>query len=145
MKIGLLGNISKIKSADILQELAALVQENGHETVIFSHYSEIDAVDVVIVLGGDGAILHASVPAAKKGIKIIGINYGTVGFLTEYEKNERERVMDLLNALEKNDCKIVKRSLLQLEISDKKYYALNSFDAFFILAKSFQIIVLKHS
>lgn len=125
MKIGLLGNISKIKSADILQELAALVQENGHEPVIFSHYSEIDAVDVVIVLGGDGAILHASVPAAKKGIKIIGINYGTVGFLTEYEKNERERVMDLLNALEKNDCKIVKRSLLQLEISDKKYYALN--------------------
>ena len=29
MKIGLLGNISKIKSADILQELAALCKKMG--------------------------------------------------------------------------------------------------------------------
>ena len=63
-------------------------------------------MDVVLVLGGDGAILHAAVVAAQKNIKIIGINYGTLGFLTEYEKAERTRVRELLEALENNSCRI---------------------------------------
>ena len=82
-------------------------------------------MDVLLVLGGDGAILHSAVIAAKKGIKIIGINYGTLGFLTEYERHERERVKELLSLLAQGKAPIVKRSLLQLDIGDKTYYALN--------------------
>ena len=125
MKIGILGNISKIKSEKTLQDLEQFLLENGHETVRFSSYKDIECVDTVIVLGGDGAILHAAVPAAQKGIKIIGINYGTLGFLTEYEKDERDKVKELLSALEKGLCKIVKRSLLEITIRDKTFYSLN--------------------
>lgn len=125
MKIGVLGNIKKLKAAETMEEIIAFLQELGYETVKFSSYKEIADVDVVLVLGGDGAILHAGVIAAQKQIKIIGINYGTLGFLTEYEKDERVKVKDLLAALEKNTCRIVKRSLLQLDIGDKTYYALN--------------------
>ena len=125
MKIGVLGNIKKLKTAETMEEITSFLKDLGYETVKFTSYNEIADVDVVLVLGGDGAILHAGVIAAQKNIKIIGINYGTLGFLTEYEKDEREKVKDLLSALEKNACRIVKRSLLQLEIGDKTYYALN--------------------
>ncbi len=125
MKIGVLGKITKIGTDEVVQELLVGLRALGHETVRFSSHRDIDGVDVVIVLGGDGAILHAAVPAAQKGVKIIGVNFGNLGFLTEYEKDERERVKDLIAALEAGLCQIVKRSLLQITIGDKCFYALN--------------------
>ena len=71
MKIGVLGNVSKIKTAETIQEIVRFLRDNGHETVEFSSHKDIDDVDVVLVLGGDGAILHAAVVAAQKNIKII--------------------------------------------------------------------------
>lgn len=127
MKIGLLGNLSKIKTEETMQKIIVFLQDSGYETVRFSSHREIDGVDVVIVLGGDGAMLHAAVPAAKKNIKIIGINYGNLGFLTEYEKDEWERVKELLSALEAGTCSVVKRSILQMTVGSKTFYALNEF------------------
>ncbi len=125
MKIGVLGNIAKIKTVDTIRDIISFLRNLGYETVQFSTPSEIENVDVVIVLGGDGAILHASLPAAQKNIKIIGINYGTLGFLTEYEKTEKEKVKELLALLEQKACRIVRRTLLQVEIEGEIYYALN--------------------
>ena len=125
MKVGVLGNVKKIKNAKALEDFIAFLRSLGYETVQFSTYQEIDNVDVLLVLGGDGAILHSSVIAAQKNIKIIGINYGTLGFLTEYEKNEREKVRELLVALEKNTCRILKRSILEVSVNEKTFYALN--------------------
>ncbi len=125
MKVGLFGNPHKIKTAETIEELSLFLQTVGYETVRFPSLKEIDGVDVLLVLGGDGAILHSAVYAAKKGIKIIGINYGNLGFLTEYEKDERESVKELLDSLQKNECRIIKRSLLELTVGEKTYYALN--------------------
>lgn len=125
MKVGILGNKNKIKSAQVIEEMQNFIGSCGYETVRFNVYNEIDGVDVVIVLGGDGAILHSAVYAARKNIKVIGINYGTLGFLAEYEKNERERVKDLLSSLESGECRVVKRSMLQLDVAEKTYFALN--------------------
>ncbi len=125
MKIGVLGNIAKIKTVETVEEILHFLQMLGYETASFFTPAEIDGVDAVLVLGGDGAILHAALPAAQKGIKIIGINYGTLGFLTEYEKAERDRVAELLTHLKQGDCRIVKRSLLQLNIVGERFYALN--------------------
>ena len=91
MKIGILGKISKIKSDDTVDKLVEILTRAGHETTRFLASSEIAGVDVVIVMGGDGAILHSAIPAAINSVKIIGINYGTLGFLTELEKDEIEK------------------------------------------------------
>ncbi len=146
MKVGILGNVHKIKSMQTMEEFVCFLREYGYETVAFTSYKDIDGVDVVLVLGGDGAILHASVIAAKKNIKLIGINYGNLGFLTEYEKDERERVKELLDALQAGDCRIIKRSLLQLTVGERVYYALNEIslqrDYGALSAKSTQILRL---
>ncbi len=147
MKIGVLGKITKVGTTEALEEIIRFLENSGYETVQFSSHKEIDGVDVVLVLGGDGAILHAAVPAAQKGIKVIGINYGTLGFLTEYEKDERESVKELLSALEKGCCKILKRSILQVTVGEKVYYSLNEFaiqrDNSLISAAATQILSLE--
>lgn len=125
MKIGILGNAKKVKSPEIIEKFVQFVTDCGYPTVVFSNFTEISGVDVVIVLGGDGAILHASVMAAKQGIKIIGVNYGNLGFLTEYEKDDCEKLKELLSQVEKAKCRILKRTLLQVEIAGRTFYALN--------------------
>lgn len=125
MKIGVLGSITKVKNEENIKEILAFFNEAGYETVRFFRPNEIAGVDVVVVLGGDGALLHASVIAAQKGIKLIGVNYGHLGFLTEYEKEDWKKVGDLLASLEKGECRILRRSILQIDIADKTFYALN--------------------
>ena len=45
--------------------------------------SELDGTDILMVLGGDGTILTMAAECARRGIKIMGINYGHIGFLAE--------------------------------------------------------------
>ena len=54
------------------------------------------AVDLVIVLGGDGTLLAmaACIAAAGRDIPILGVNFGSLGFLTEI------RIDELYNSLE---------------------------------------------
>ena len=125
MKVGLVGNAIRTEQEAAIAQLQAFLQENGYTVTRFVSHLDIDSVDVVIVLGGDGAILHAAMVAAQKSIKVIGINYGTLGFLTEYERDDTKNVLLLLQALEKGECRILKRSLLQVTIKGQTYYALN--------------------
>ncbi len=125
MRVGVLGNIQKAGTKETMEEIVRFLESAGYQTAKFTEHNQIDGVDVVLVLGGDGAILHSAVIAAKKNIRLIGINYGTLGFLTEYEKDERESVKDLLDLLQKNACKIIRRSILEVSFEGKVYYALN--------------------
>lgn len=125
MKIGIIGKLSKIKDANVLSTFVCDLQNRGYETVIFSTYADVKDVDILVVLGGDGAILHATTVAAPQGIKVIGVNYGNVGFLTEFERDGLSSVADLIAAVEKQGCKILQRSMLQVCIDGERYYALN--------------------
>jgi NAD+ kinase len=46
----------------------------------------LDAAELVVVLGGDGTILRGAEVARAQNIPILGINLGHVGFLAEVEK-----------------------------------------------------------
>ncbi len=125
MKIGIVGNVSKIKDENILTGLMEKLESCGFEAVRFASHNDIDGVSAVIVLGGDGAILHAATVAAPKGIRIVGVNYGNVGFLTEFERNELEQVIPLIEEFRTGNCKILHRSILKTTVDGTEYYALN--------------------
>lgn len=52
--------------------------------------------DFVIVLGGDGAMLAASNRLGKRQVPVMGINFGTVGFLAGVARERAAAVLDLV-------------------------------------------------
>ncbi|MBO4981476.1 MAG: NAD(+)/NADH kinase [Lachnospiraceae bacterium] len=55
-------------------------------------------VDCMIVLGGDGTVLQAARETKKLHIPIIGVNLGTLGYMTEIEPTNLEESLDRLIA-----------------------------------------------
>lgn len=55
-------------------------------------------VDCMIVLGGDGTVLQAARETKKLFIPIIGVNLGTLGYMTEIELAHIEEALDQLIA-----------------------------------------------
>jgi len=45
-------------------------------------------LDILIIAGGDGTLLHVAEQAARYSIPVIGINLGNLGFLTELTEHE---------------------------------------------------------
>jgi NAD+ kinase len=84
-------------------------------------------VDFIIVLGGDGTMLRASQSAALYNKPLLGINLGTLGYLTDVEKYD---AMSSIEKVFKGDYKLEKRMMLEATFVDKNknkktYIALN--------------------
>lgn len=57
---------------------------------------EADKTDAVLVLGGDGTLLRAARDTVGSGIPMLGVNIGTLGFLTEVEPANLEEALQKL-------------------------------------------------
>lgn len=68
---------------------------------------------LVIVVGGDGTILHAAHNLIKKEIPLLGINLGRLGFLAEISPDEIEKQLDLILA---GNYKEARRIVLQASL-----------------------------
>ena len=56
---------------------------------------ELGNADMVICFGGDGTILHMAKTATRKGLPILGVNIGTMGFMAELESSELDKLAKL--------------------------------------------------
>lgn len=74
---------------------------------------EVQAKDagLVVTLGGDGTFLHGARLAAPRGIPILGVNLGRLGFLTEVDAQEIE---DGLARFFDGSYRIEERTILQV-------------------------------
>lgn len=76
--------------------------------------------DMVVVLGGDGTFLRASLCFARHQVPLVGINTGTLGFLTRIEA---DRINLYLDRLLSGDYEIEER--MMLGVNDLEHLALN--------------------
>jgi len=70
-------------------------------------------VECVIVLGGDGTLIQAARDMADRRIPLTGINLGTLGYLTE---TDREGIIPMLDCLIKNEFEIEERMMISGKI-----------------------------
>jgi NAD+ kinase len=85
------------------------------------------ALDFVVVLGGDGTLLSTSRVVAKAGIPVLGVNLGSLGFLTEVPLPE---LYEALDEVDQKRATVEARSLVHCELlraekSIMSYSALN--------------------
>ena len=56
----------------------------------------LNDAQLAVVIGGDGSILRVAAHAAPRGIPILGVNMGHLGFMAELEPDELERLPEVL-------------------------------------------------
>jgi NAD+ kinase len=92
------------------------------------NYVNLDTIDLVVTLGGDGTMLKAASMVSGKNIPIIGINLGRLGFLSSVEKS---KVNDAILKLKEGKFHIETRSMLKLSSNIPLFedypFALNDF------------------
>ena len=73
---------------------------------------ELPNAQMLICFGGDGTILHTAKAAARKGIPILGVNIGTMGFMAELETSE----LDMLARVATGNYTVDSRMMLDVTI-----------------------------
>jgi len=68
----------------------------GSEVKVLDRLLLPDKVDVILVLGGDGTFLTVAKLIDKRPVPLLGINFGTLGFLTEISIDEIDECIDRL-------------------------------------------------
>lgn len=123
MKVGIYFNKNYMSDNRLLVE--KIVNEftaKGASCKIVQNFNDLDGLEILFVLGGDGTILLVAAECAIRGIKIIGINYGHMGFLAEFEP---EKLDDALALVCGGQYKTEKRTMLAVNSCGVTYLALN--------------------
>lgn len=114
---------------EALQDHFDYIRSAGADISLFKDHNDLNSeVECLISLGGDGTILDAVGLVRDKGVPILGINFGRLGFLASIGKEELSVAVDTLA----NGTYVVdKRSLIHLDANiplfDNASFALNEF------------------
>ncbi|MBI4778513.1 NAD(+)/NADH kinase [Candidatus Desantisbacteria bacterium] len=141
MKIGLIINIKRPDAFRVAREVIdwlakegdyCLVIEAGTATAmgyegLGASSIEMQGVDLILAMGGDGTLLHTVRVIDGKSIPILGINLGSLGFLTEITENE---IYSILKNILQGHYQIEKRMMLSIKVirqdsAPVKFRALN--------------------
>lgn len=73
---------------------------------------ELRSADLLIAFGGDGTILHLARASAMRGVPVLGVNLGSLGFMSDLEVGE----MGLLKELARGRYRREKRMMLDVSV-----------------------------
>lgn len=113
--------------AQIIPGLLSWLTEHGYKIVIdeeTSRYTEgprvvprsqlaSEPLNLAIVLGGDGTLLSAARVTAAVDVPLLGVNLGSLGFLTEVPL---QSLYPMLEAIEQGRATVEHRSLMQVDL-----------------------------
>jgi len=124
---------ASLQEISVVQDLIAVLAKTS--TQIFSeagsnlqlateknHDDFQNTIDLLIVFGGDGTLLGAARKFIASEIPLLGINLGTLGFLTDINIENFESVIhDIL----KGEFVVEERSLVEAHFANQEVFGLN--------------------
>src|ERR1700739_3175165 len=92
-------NTYKVESVffqDFFNKFYSSVNIKGKYTTFASPDGLDESIDCIISLGGDGTLLDTVSFVKDKGIPVLGVNYGRLGFLANIGKEELHSAVEAL-------------------------------------------------
>jgi NAD+ kinase len=126
-KIGIIFKRQDARVRDIAGDIIPWLQSRGVEVFVDKAAADqcpggacfippeelVRKVEIVCVFGGDGTLLYAARLIGAKGVPILGINLGSLGFLTEVKLDEMHAAFE---GLLSGEYRLEERVLLNVEV-----------------------------
>jgi NAD+ kinase len=118
-RVGILAHPYRPGTAPLAQEVARSLEAHDIKTWVRTAWDAtraqplVKGSDLVIAIGGDGAMLHAARVCAPEQVPVMGINTGYLGFLTEVSPEGWD---DALKALVDGHYWIEQRMMIRCEV-----------------------------
>ena len=134
-KVGMIWRSSKQESLTVAGELINLLGEYNISVITSDALSdalnrprsasqaELSECDLIMVLGGDGAILSALDWALPNNIPLLGINFGRLGFLTEIDPSSLQQ--DIAALLDGKYTLDTRTTMTVKGLNQRDFFALN--------------------
>ncbi|HEY0862693.1 MAG TPA: NAD(+)/NADH kinase [Lacunisphaera sp.] len=121
-KLAFVYNSEKPGAAELAQELMEIARQGGAKKLKLTGDRKLPRnyfkdCDACCVIGGDGTLLGAVRGAAAADIPIIGVNQGSLGFLTTFSADEARAQFA---ALLEGDYRIAQRALLDCKTGPRR-------------------------
>lgn len=120
-RLAFVANDSKQGARDLAKKLEAIAIDGGVEVFDRNEYpvapGALDDMDACCVIGGDGTFLNVASESAKSQVPLVGVNRGTLGFLTTFSS---ENICDCFKKVLAGDYSLYYRSMLHCETSDNQ-------------------------
>lgn len=125
--VGIYGRLRSPGVTETLETLVAYLQNLGQELLIDSETAEaltnssVETVSreelskrcqLLIVVGGDGSLLHAAHAVINNEIPVLGVNRGRLGFLADIHPTQLHKIKNILEG----DFLLEKRFLLSAKV-----------------------------
>ena len=123
--VGVVVKPNQVEALETAREVSVWFEQRGIELIGEPHQeAEIgvveteevqqfkDRADLIVVLGGDGTMISTARLTGKREVLVLGVNYGSLGYLTEF------RIEELYEALESildGNYKVDQRVMLDAE------------------------------
>ena len=119
MKIGVFSNPNKDVGNKVRDKVFSAARELG---ITAEPFAEADKYDFIVSVGGDGTILRVVKNCVQSDTPILGVNMGTVGFLTEVEPSDIQAALD---RLKDKEFRLERRALIDARVGGEQFFALN--------------------
>jgi len=86
-RVGIVPKLSSREATEAAALVAQFLRARGVEVTADEEETGRSA-DLVLVLGGDGTLIHAATLLSGRPAPILGVNMGNLGFMTEVPQNE---------------------------------------------------------
>jgi NAD+ kinase len=141
-RVAIVGKVEDARVADSLALLASHLRARG-VTVALDRDAAVDGLpeglvrkpvgelgddaDLIVAIGGDGTLLFAAQLALARGVPLIGVNRGRLGFLTDVLPDEMIANVDdvLAGRFETDRRQLLSARLLHADGSGRKHLSLN--------------------
>ena len=125
--VGIIPRLAREAAAELAREMVRWLEKRGHTAVVEEEAGVAGApaapgpeialkADLLVVLGGDGTLIHAASLCARE-VPILGVNMGTLGFLTEVP---RDRALPMLERALQGGLAVTRRLMLEVEVRHRE-------------------------